>query len=180
MKGIIFDSESVKAILAGTKTQSRRVIKGCLPDEAEPSLIHSPRYKVGETVYVKEGYRIFGGDNPTIRYKADGTSSSHWKTPLFMPESLSRIKLHIVRVGCERVHDISDDDCIAEGLKTDPEPWDQTVAFYNYSHKTYSFIWWGDCRAPFLSWRSRWIEVNGQASWDSNPWVWVYEFERVS
>jgi len=156
MKGIIFDSESVKAILAGIKTQSRRVIKGCLPDEAEPSLIHSPRYKACETVYVKESYRGFGGDNPTIRYKADGTSSSHWQTPLFMPESLSRIKLQIVRVGCERVHAISLEDIQREGITPKMQP------------------------LLLDEWRERWIHVNGRASWDSNPWVWVYEFVRVS
>ena len=160
MKGMIFDAESVKAILADNKTQSRRVIKGCLPDEAEPLLIHSPRYKAGETVYVKESYRVFGGDNPVTRYKADGTSSSHWQTPLFMPESLSRIKLLIVRVGCERLHGISALGTISEGV------WP--------AHFTCVDNNW------FRAWQCRWIEVNGQQSWDSNPWVWVYEFERVA
>ena len=155
MKGMIFDGESVRQILAGNKTQSRRIIKGASPDDDQPSLGHNPRYHEGETVYVKEAYRVFGGDSPVTRYKADGTSSSHWQTPLFMPESLSRIKLQIVRVGMERVQDISLANIQKEGIALPMHPLLRDA------------------------WRERWIEVNGRKSWDSNPWVWVYEFVRA-
>jgi len=178
MKGIIFDSESVKAILAGIKTQSRRVIKpqptwvgepynlwiheqGMTVTANDPHMAKFARYKVGEMVYVKESYAIYGvfGSTTHYHYKADGALSLDYKTPLFMPESLSRIKLQIVRVGCERVHDISLEDCIKEGI-------------WSIRYTTTEHNW-------FCAWQTRWIHVNGQASWDSNPWVWVYEFERV-
>lgn len=165
MKGIIFDSESVKAILAGNKTQSRRIIKGARLDDNELLSDHHPRYYVGETVYVKESYADLYpatiGDNRRIAYKAtDTTIVTKWQTPLFMPESLSRIKLQIVRVGCERVHDISAIDVINEGV------WSKYFTCVDNN--------W------FRKWQARWIHVNGQASWNSNPWVWVYEFVRVS
>lgn len=146
MKGMIFDGESVRQILAGNKTQSRRVKKN-----------DTARYKAGETVYVKESYAIYGvfGSTTHYHYKADGALSLDYKTPLFMPEWLSRIKLQIVRVGMERVHDIGLEDIKKEGIVAPKR----------------------DLMYP--TWQARWIEVNGQKSWDSNPWVWVYEFVRV-
>lgn len=178
MKGMIFDGESVRQILAGNKTQSRRIIKpqpthvgdpfnlwiyeqGMTMTANDPHMGKFARYKAGETVYVKESYAIYGvfGSTTHYHYKADGTSSSHWQTPLFMPESLSRIKLHIVRVGVERLHDISMEDCIKEGV-------------WSIRYTTTVNNW-------FHAWQRRWIEVNGQSSWDNNPWVWVYEFARV-
>ena len=162
MKGMIFDAESVKAILAGNKTQSRRVIKGASPDDDQPSLGHSPRYREGETVYIKESYAIgrVVDDNAPCHYKANGALMNlDYRTPLFIPEPLSRIKLRIVRVSCERVHDISMEDCIKEGA-------------WSVCYTTTDRNW-------FYAWQRHWIEVNGLASWDSNPWVWVYEFEEV-
>lgn len=174
MKGIIFDSESVRQILAGNKTQSRRIVKpqptwvgepynlwiheqGMTVTANDPHMGKFARYKVGETVYVKEVYDQYLG---RTLYRADNDAiDTKWRTPLFMPESLSRIKLYILRVGIERLHNISMKDCIKEGI-------------WSIRYTTTEHNW-------FCAWQRRWIEVNGQKSWDSNPWVWVYEFARV-
>lgn len=174
MKGMIFDGESVRQILAGNKTQSCRIMKPQpIPDWIRPcvgsdGVAHGycgsgpengikARCKAGETVYVKESYAIYGvfGSTTHYHYKADSHLSLDYKTPLFMPESLSRIKLQIVRVGVERVHHISLEDIKKEGIVAPKRD------------------------LMYSTWRERWIEVNGQKSWDSNPWVWVYEFVRV-
>jgi len=73
-----------------------------------------------------------------------------------MPRWASRITLDIQSVRVERLKDISNEDCFAEGLPEDSEKGNRT--------------WYGDL----------WESINGKGSWDLNPWVWVVEFKRVT
>ncbi|MNY47738.1 hypothetical protein D3C86_1830290 [compost metagenome] len=33
---------------------------------------------------------------------------------------------------------------------------------------------------PIESFKTLWQSINGMDSWDTNPWVWVVEYERLS
>lgn len=79
-----------------------------------------------------------------------------WRPSIFMPRWASRITLEIVAVRVERLQDISNEDCFAEGLPADSEKGNRT--------------WYGDL----------WESINGKGSWDLNPYVWVIEFKRVT
>lgn len=179
MRGMIFDATSVRQMLAGTKTQTRRIIKPqpnpnwVRPIVDEHGVVHgycgsgqqgvTARYKKGETVYAKEAYAIYGvfGSTTHYHYKADGAQSLDYKSPLFMPEAISRIKLTIANIRVERAANISEEDCIAEGV------WSAELALTS------------EHNAFLVEWRKRWVEVNGLVSWNSNPWVWVYKFTDV-
>jgi hypothetical protein len=78
-----------------------------------------------------------------------------------MPRWASRITLAITAVRVERLHDISAADAVAEGVIGPAHGWD--------GNPTYP-------RARFCT---LWKQINGEASWGSNPWVWVIEFNRV-
>lgn len=181
MKGIIFSAAMVNAILKGAKTQTRRIIKPQpVPDWIRPcvgsdGVAHGycgsgpeqgikSRYRRGETIYVKEQWTL--NTEGQVIYLADWEEGSNqkygmgWRSPLFMPESASRIKLTITNVRIERVQDISADDCIAEGVW--PEEYTQ-------------------CERNWLGkWHSQWVAIHGEASWDKNPWVWVISFKQVT
>src|SRR5690554_1284562 len=143
---IIMSEQSVRAILEGRKTQTRRVIKPQprLEDEwnevtgaawsvwwknweesfenvYEELPSFCPYGKVGDRLWVRESYRIIEvGKGPSVRYMADCDYSeiarAKWKTPMFMPKALSRIMLEIVDIRVEQVQDISEQDAMAEGM----------------------------------------------------------------
>lgn len=103
---------------------------------------------------------------------------------IHMPREASRITLEITAVRVERVQSISEADAIAEGIR----PW------YSDGPKPSSYMLGPDDREkPFYdgrtgwhpsatavdAYRRLWERINGDASWRSNPWVWVIEFKRV-
>ena len=78
-----------------------------------------------------------------------------WEPSIFMPKWACRLLLKVTNVRAERLHDITEDDAILEG----------TSHYGNYNLATESF-------------RAVWESINGKGSWNLNPWVWVYEFEK--
>ena len=119
---IIMQPESVRAILDGRKTQTRRVNK------------YSERmqFEVGQKLWVRETWAVhlrwdprkpshIDGDRVGFPwYRADGDNRiverhGKWRSPLFMPRWASRINLLVKSVRVERVQNISEKDAIAEG-----------------------------------------------------------------
>jgi hypothetical protein len=199
---ILFNGDMVNAILSGKKTQTRRVI---LP-QPETILAWEEwikdgttlaftiagenewkcRYasKLGDTLWVREtwagvdwlAYDCDKDPPETIGYRADksarymGTplATEHWnwdlvkwKPSIHMPKWACRLRLEVTEVRVERVQDITWDDAIAEGVTED------------------------ECR-PYRINQVEWFEqlwdsINAKRgySWDSDPWVWVIEFEVV-
>jgi uncharacterized protein YhfF len=178
MKGIMFSDELIPMVLDGSKTMTRRIMKEQPIDAIDgvnnPRI--QPRYRVGETVYVKEAWSvvhrldsvkqselptIYGGEPLKIDYCADGVYTGKRRNKMFMPEWASRCKLEITGVRAERLQDISAEDAIKEGVSTNLREHDAVC----------------DLRAKFSNLIDR---INGVGAWDSNHWVWVYEFRRVS
>ena len=148
---IIFSGPSILAIMAGKKTQTRRVIKLQPPvkwNRCEPIigvngagvigweffsssdlLDHGylkgrPTLQVGQTLWVKETWQ-YALDAVGIWYRVgtDEPDQMKWRSPLFMPRKYSRITLRITDVRVERLLDITEADALAEGM-TDEYPLD--------------------------------------------------------
>lgn len=140
--------------------------------------VTAPLGQPGERLWVRETFGIAKHTGATI-YRADGGWSEadgfremaldggKWKPSIFMPRALSRINLGIIRVGVERLQDISDADCIDEGV----------VHAGNEFQCPFTGNYYDSPRAAF---RCLWRAVNGPASWDQNPWLWKYTFKRES
>lgn len=153
------------------------------------------KFTEGDILWVRETFCepiLFDGCESPFYYKADNVNASNtkvisgkWKPSLFMPKKASRIFLKVTNVRCERLQDISETDAIEEGIEQIPD-WhnegkinyfwkdyernidesevDESVAFFN----------------PIHSFQSLWDSINAKKyPWKSNPWVWVYDFERI-
>ncbi|PSJ16288.1 hypothetical protein C7H79_14255 [Nitrosomonas supralitoralis] len=87
-----------------------------------------------------------------------------WNPSIHMPREASRILLEITNVRIERLRDISEEDAIAEGVS---------------NADSFNGIGVDDGMANRYAYRELWQSINGQGSWDLNPWVWVIEFSRI-
>lgn len=177
---IIFSAEMVRAILAGNKTQTRRVInpQPNIPESAHPVAIYELsrdvlrdcKYKIGDRLWVREKFSI-SGNGYFYSDESDGTVNVAWSSPIHMPREASRITLEIVNVRVERLHEIKAMDVISEGVQFERHasferggltPCDEIRAYYAFS--------------------DGWNKLNAKRgfSWESNPWVWVIEFKKIT
>lgn len=179
-KPILFSAPMVRALLAGTKTQTRRTLN------PQPHLIgttgsyigkdgkwHKLRIAVGDRLYVREHWRthaMFDAIAPrdlqarSIHYCSDGEiNSGKHRQAMHMPRWASRLTLTVTDVRVERLQDINAQDCWAEGCSRP----DMTrclgseVTIRDNARNEYRKIWEG---------------INGEGSWGANPWVVCYSF----
>ena len=204
MKPIIFSTPMVKAILDGIKTMTRRVVIP-QPDSDDPS-IHYVDCEGFQTVPGNESeiwYQTEDGDNGkskinrgdilwvrethflyknTVYFKADEIHSEleklgikfKWKSPYHLYRKDARIYLKVKSVKVERLNDITEEDAKAEGISREHR-------MMMYSHAvgvTVEHI----KRIYRDEFQIIWNDINAKRgySWESNPWVWVYEFEKIN
>lgn len=118
---------------------------------------------------------------PCVVFRADGDmpddspgETATWRPSIHMPRWASRITLEIVSVRVERLTDITDDDCAAEGIKT------STGVGLIEGERCFDFPTGnGYSRIGWHAYKALWESINGTCSWDLNPWVWVVEFKEV-
>ncbi len=160
---ILFSAPMVRAILAGSKTQTRRPVKGTAAEwlyeqTFDPEFVAAeenhlcPYGQPGDQLWVRETWMLDGSTREYV-YRADPAAERllvHWRPSIHMPRAASRLMLVVTGVRIERLHAISEADASAEGV---------------------------DSRE---SYRTLWDEINGAGAWDANPWVWVVEFKRAA
>jgi len=105
-----------------------------------------------------------------------------WLSPIYMPRRASRITLEITEIRIERLQDISEEDAEAEGIEGIDHPtgggdYQDCWRDYTADGDADGWPWFEGDR--IASYKSLWQSINGQGSWDANPWVWVVEFRRL-
>lgn len=190
---ILFSGAMVRALLAGTKTQTRRVLKPAPQmvthntittwDGTPAALQHQldrmgkgcTYGQPGDKLWVREAWaetRPLGIPWPatmTVYREGDNRTDygGPWKPSIHMKRSASRITLEITSVRVERLQDISDADCVAEGCGALAS----AIGCPMTSAPGETI--------PRAMYRALWESINGPGSWDANPWVWVVEFRRL-
>lgn len=134
-----------------------------------------PRYKVGEVVAVAQSYKDLLGEEylPTsieneiiALVEADSKGISN---KMFVRADLMPLRIKMINYRVERLQDISDEDCLKEGI----------TSFKNkYGVDVYS-IGNGSCFSTAkLAFAALIDKTCGKGTWESNPYVHVYEFEK--
>ncbi|MDR2207149.1 MAG: hypothetical protein LBE36_13455 [Flavobacteriaceae bacterium] len=142
MNGICFKETLFNAVINGSKTQTRRLMKDKTPIGNWEETYKFSRYKVGEILYLKEPYSLdtiaFDGkvtykfDNPNERTVSNGFK---WENKLFMPAKYARYFIEITAVRCERLQEISDEDIVKEGTLDWVKWWaEKNAPDYEYQH----------------------------------------------
>ena len=166
---ILFSAPMVRAILAGTKTQTRRAVKLDATPEPKYSRDVVLRYRCpygqpGDRLWVRETWMYGQGSTPIFRADVLVTPKDQvWRSPIHMPRAASRITLEITGVRVERLQDISEADAVEEGAPGGHG----AIPGYGYN------------ALPGEHYRHVWESINGPSSWDANPWIWAIEFKRV-
>jgi len=196
---ILFSSPMVRAILAGKKSQTRRIVKpvfhkgtilkyagdseylaGKTTDSSDVVRLFCPYGQPGDTLWVRETWRASASDPKYVHFAADLSDYEReekgpWRPSIFMPRWASRLTLRITSVRVERLQDISEADAEAEGVLPFFEQFDAIGRDQRVG---------GRLCADHPHWTSfvcLWDEINGdRGAWASNPWVWCISFERVS
>jgi len=96
-----------------------------------------------------------------------------WQRGRFLPKELCRIWLEVVSVRAERLQDISESDAIAEGIQAFTK--DNKLYKYGLDGWEWSLMPKTAREAFFMLWAI----VNGQDSFEANPWLWVVEFKQI-
>lgn len=189
---ILFSAPMVRALLAGTKTQTRRVVKithrtpglaACLAPPAgmrtRTSLAAElcPYGQPGDRLWVREAWArttVFPGSEMVVYREGDSRTDYDrpWKPGIHMLRRDSRITLEVTGVRVERLQDISEADALAEG----------TPCYVCGGHL--NGLSEADChcfhrKATASDYRALWESINGDGSWSLNPWVWAVSFKRV-
>ena len=89
--------------------------------------------------------------------KADGLK---WKPSIHMPRDAARIFLRVTDVRVERLQDISESDCVKEGIPCNP-------CHSHHPLKTQFAVLWET------------LNAKRGYGWNENPFVWVCEFNLL-
>lgn len=194
--------QQTDAVIEGRKTMARQIMAGIdfpvnmvmgrvLPDKDGKiyavangeNIIVKLRYKVGEVVAVAQSYEQIGA-NPQhyiSRPDIDGyqiiSMCPGWRNKMFVRAELMPHQIRITGIRCERLQDISDEDCMKEGVvdvtyfKTGGRPYELFALPGHEYEETFN--------TPRRAFAALIDKVSGRGTWDRNPWVAAYEFELV-
>lgn len=193
MKKIMFNDKYglTQAVLDGRKTMTRRIsedqIRNSIFCKSGYESIHGyeikPKYKVGEVVAIAQSYM------DVDRFHRKGKNAAYleyldsilpelklypgWGNKMFVKADLMPHHIKITGIKVERLQDISDEDCLKEGIFE----WDagqKDIPFYSFSYADIP-----DYFTPRDAFADLIDEVSGKGVFQSNPYVFAYEFVLV-
>ena len=205
MKKIMFNDKygQTKAVLEGRKTQTRRIItpqptfnenigicwkgyayginfsgeKGSYENFVTGTEYNKSckRYRVGEIVAIAQSYNNVHEEveHETLEM-LDLYCSKGWTNKMFVKPELMPHQIRITNVRIERLQDISDEDCLKEGIEFDGK----AQSFYcGFETSKNSKIWLGS--TPREAYAILIDNLKGKGTWESNPYVFVYDFKLI-
>ena len=152
------------AVLRGTKTRTWRADK-------------KPRYEVGEIVAIKQSYKevmsyTFYNDKNLYDKVCNLFDDAGATNKMFVKNELMPHQIRITKVTPCRLQDITDDECINEGI-------DQLIelGYFYFEDKDREQGFYEE--TPKGAFATLIDKLNGKGYWDINPMGYAYEFELV-
>ena len=170
MKRILFSRKFglLDAVLKLHKTQTRRI---CL-DQINPTANKS-KWHIGEVVAISQPYKDILSSAYCDKYELDKlTHTKGWSNAMFTKSDLMPHHIKITGIKVERLQDISDEDCLKEGIihaYTD----NNGIKRYHTPHTKRGYL---STDIPQQAFEFLINKVSGKGTWESNPFVFAYEF----
>lgn len=180
-----------QAVLNKYKIQTRRIIPNCsavrqtpfnksgLEDNHGREL--KPKYEIGEVVAIAQAYNDFYNEECDPRIFPDGAG---WTNKMFVKPDLMPHHIRITDIRVERLQEISDEDCLAEGVREVEinNNWGNMA-----SHTEYRVVYMDKYgreklligKTPQEAYAVLIDYISGRGTWDSNPYVFVYNFKLI-
>lgn len=181
MKKIMFSDKYclTQAVLDGTKTMTRWMLKDGTPlgnwEETQKKL----PYKVGEVVAIAQSYKEI---YPNADFEMiDGnfiTESAGWTNKMFVRANLMKRHIMFTDVKVELLQDISEKDCLREGIRYYPSTdkrWSNDSGYGYHIPKNGLHLF----DTPYEAFANLFERISGKGTWESNPWVAAYEFKLI-
>lgn len=179
-KPILLNTDMVRAVLMGQKTQTRQAIK---PQPTRPRWNNigwlgwndghgyrmKPPCEDGDVLWVRETwckdagrylYRANYGENEHF-YQSGNEIAMHWHPSIHMPKQAARIFLRVKDVRVDWLQAMDEEAAIAEGFADFPAGTDSPLT-------RFAELWDKTIKREDLR----------EFGWHADPWVWVIEFER--
>lgn len=175
------------AVLERWKTMTRRLVPNGTPCGCWSETVKYSRYQVGEVVAIAQSYRSITEEEEEIngvlglyrigqKYLTMDEMGAGWNNKLFVRADLMPHHIRITDVKIERLQDISDADCLREGIRQSAiEYKGKKIVQYTYFGEKRT-IWYDSPREAFAALIDR---ISGKGTWESNPYLFAYEFELV-
>lgn len=200
MKKIMFNDlyGLTRAVLEGRKTQTRRICKEqcwAYSDiiNAENGVFHfeKPKYDIGEILAIAQSYKDCGYSENALDISpkdyriARGTlgASKGWNNKMFIRSDACKYRIRITNIRIERLQDISEDDCLREGVVVnDPKIAGAVKSYYpcEYLRLCADKVGWGRVfNTPREAFAHLIDKVSKKGTWESNPYVFVYDFKLI-
>lgn len=209
MKKIMFNDKYglTQAVLEGRKTQTRRMLnptmffqrletdegwsnedisawkrscnrrlheaQGDMLQQMFDYALSSSRYKVGEVVAIAQKYADLAYDGEFFRLLGKVIFEKGFHNKMFVKADVMPHRIRITNIRVERLQDISEEDCIAEGVWRDDNVGFEGTMFWYHGLANSSF------RTPQQAYASLIDRISGKGTWESNPYVFVYDFELI-
>ena len=177
-----------QAVLEGRKTQTRRIVytqngfvvfndedfqlKKLDNGQALLTLCNNEfktaHYKIGEEVAIAQRYSDIADTHGQELAQLPG-----WKNKMFVKSDLMPHRIRITNIRIERLQDISEEDCLKEGIWRDDNVGLEGVTYWYHGLANSSFRTAKEAYAALID------KISGNGTWESNPWVFVYDFELI-
>ena len=193
MKKIMFNNKYglTQAVLEGRKTQTRRIayipfitfddedfrLKKLDNGQALLTLCNNSfktaRYKIGEEVAIAQKYADLAYDGEFFRLLGKVIFEKGCHNKMFVKADLMPHRIRITNIRVERLQDISEDDCLKEGVWRDDNVGLEGVTYWYHGLANSSFRTAKEAYASLID------KISGKGTWESNPYAFVYDFELV-